>query len=32
VSATTRQEILARLREGPMGLRELSRDLGLREA
>ena len=32
VSGTIRQELLARLREGPVGLRELYRELGLREA
>lgn len=31
MSATLRREILSRLREGPIGLRELARDLGLRE-
>lgn len=31
MSATIRQEILARLRKGPLGLRELAQDLGLRE-
>jgi predicted Zn-ribbon and HTH transcriptional regulator len=31
MSATLRQELLARLRQGPVGLRELARDLGLRE-
>jgi predicted Zn-ribbon and HTH transcriptional regulator len=32
VSATVRQELLERLRRGPATLRELARELGLREA
>lgn len=31
VSATVRQELLERLRQGPSTLRELARELGLRE-